>query len=223
MKNGGPVVALEPVHEGAALLDAGPAVQHEPGTAEDRGQVLRQRLDDLPELGEDQRALLPAGELLADLRQPRELAAVGRHIVAVTRKLAGMIADLLQVHQRPQHQSPPRHPVAGLHVALQRAHDALVERDLRAGQGTVADRLGLVRQVADDVAVRLQTPQDVGRDEPPQRCERTLVAPLQGLHEPAEHRARTEQSGVEKVEQRPQVRQTILHRRPRQHDARVGR
>ena len=44
---------LELLDDGVALVHAGAAVQHQATAAEDRAQVLFQRVDDLTKLGED--------------------------------------------------------------------------------------------------------------------------------------------------------------------------
>ena len=77
-KNGRPVLALE---IGDQLRRVWPracrrADQSRP--TEDAGEKLRQRFGDLAELGEDEHLLLPLGNLLAQLRQPLELAAASR-------------------------------------------------------------------------------------------------------------------------------------------------
>ena len=163
-----PVVVLEPGHEVAALPDSGRAVQHQPGLAEYRRQILGQRIDHLAELGEDQQPLLAFGKLVADLPQTKKLAAVGGPVFAVAEKLAGVVAHLLQAQERAQHHAAPGDVDGRLHLPLHGPHDLPVELDLGSGQVAVASRLRLLGQVADDLAVGLQPAQDVGADQPAQ-------------------------------------------------------
>ena len=96
IRNGGPSSAWKRFDHGALLAHSRAAVQHQAGAAEQGPGVLGQRVDDLPLLGEDQHALLAGGQLLAELGQPQELAAGGGVVLTVTRKLAGMVAHLLE-------------------------------------------------------------------------------------------------------------------------------
>ena len=91
-----PVLVLKTLHQQAAALDAGGAVQAKARPAEDRRQALRQRIDNLAELSENQRLLLPLSEFFANLRQPQEFAAVVWAKFAIAEKLTGVVADLLQ-------------------------------------------------------------------------------------------------------------------------------
>ena len=70
-KNGGPSSRWNWSTNSFRFFDARPPVQHQPGPAEERGEVLGQRLGDLAELREDEHLLLPRGDLLARSRASR--------------------------------------------------------------------------------------------------------------------------------------------------------
>ena len=76
------VVALELVDELLPPADGRAAVQDQSRAAEDAREKAAQRFGHFAELGEDQRLLLPRGDLFANLGQPRELAAFVRHRTA---------------------------------------------------------------------------------------------------------------------------------------------
>ena len=56
------------------------------------------------ELREDERLLLPGGDLLHDVAQAQQLAAVGLAPRPIAEPLRGVVANLLQAHQGGQHQ-----------------------------------------------------------------------------------------------------------------------
>jgi len=69
-------------------------VQDEAGRAEELLEKRRQRLGQLAELGEDQHLLLARGDLLAERREPRELAARFGRMVSIAEPLRRVVADL---------------------------------------------------------------------------------------------------------------------------------
>ena len=71
-----------------------------------------------------------------------------------------MIADLLQPHQRGEHQPAPSHALGLLGVGEQLIDHLLVERGLLAGQFGVGDLFDLVGQVGEQPLVGLGAPQD---------------------------------------------------------------
>ena len=212
------LVGLEALDERHALLHRRLAVEHEAGPAEEPGEVLRERPGHLAELGEHERLLLPRGELLDQLGQPRELAAVLRRAAAVAEPLGRMVADLLEAQQGGEDRAAPLDALRRAQAALELLHRLLVERGLLPGQAAERAHLGLVRQVGDDAAIGLEAAQDVRLDERP---ERPVVAVAAGGHLPggAREGARAPQEpGIQEVEQRPEVAEPVLDRGARQGD-----
>src|SRR5262249_54059088 len=103
-----------------------------------------------------------------------------------------------------------------------RLHSMLVEFYLWPGQVAVAWRLGLLRQVSDNGSVRFQAAQDVRANQLAQRRKLVLLTRLQAFHKRLKHCSRPEQGRVEKIEQRPQIAQTVFDRRAGQGNARLG-
>ena len=165
MKNGGPSSVWNRATRPRRSLTPVAPCSTSPGSPENRRQVLGQRIDDLAELGEHQHLLLAFGQLFADLRQAKKLAAVGGPVLSVAEKLAGVVADLLQAQERAQHHAAPGDVDGGLHLPLHGPHHLPVELDLGPGQVAVAGRLRLLRQVVDDRAVGLEAAQDVRADQ----------------------------------------------------------
>ena len=89
------LVFLEALDQLLALLHLGPAMQHQPGTAEHPAQERRERRGHLAELGEDERLFLPGRDHLQQLAQARPLAAVVLGPGAVAQPLRRVVADLL--------------------------------------------------------------------------------------------------------------------------------
>ena len=135
-KNGDALVLLERLDQRLALADRRLAVQHEAGPAEDAGEELDERLDDLLELGEDQHLLLAAGDGRGDLGEPAELAAVlTRPSDPAAEAVLRVVADLLEAHQCCQHEPAPPHVVAQfLQPLLERRDGRLIQRRLSAAE-----------------------------------------------------------------------------------------
>ena len=98
----------------------------------------------------------------------------------------------------------------------------LVERRLRLGERAPGPHLGLVRQIGDDALVGLEPPQDVGPREGAQRTVIRLLRVVAGADELREGAGRTEQAGVEEVEDGPQIARAVLDRRAGEREARRG-
>ena len=133
-----------------------------------------------------------------------------------------MIADLLQPHQLGQHDPPPLDSIAGLQLLGEIVDRFLVEGRLVLAQRTVGFHLRLVREIGDDPFVGLQPPQNVGSHEISQRFERRNRGVLQPLDERAELFGRAQQSGVQEIEERPEIRKPILDGRAGQGDPTAG-
>ena len=81
-----------------------------------------------------------------------------------------MIANLLEAHQRGQHQPPSRNAITRLfQVLLQLGDCGLIERRLPTGQMAEGFDLCLVGQIRDDALVGFESAQDIGLHQPPQR------------------------------------------------------
>ena len=97
-----------------------------------------------------------------------------------------------------------------------------VHRGLPLGKSAEGPDFDLVGQVVDDAAVGLQPPQDVRLHQAPQRGVAVLLAVAQFLGELLEFGLRAQQARTEKIEQRPEIGQAVLHGRAGQDDAGVG-
>src|SRR5207247_2234552 len=96
------------------LADRRLAVQDEARAAEERSKERRKRCGHLAELREDEHFLLLRGDDLRYLAQSGQLAAVGLTPRSIAEPLRRMIADLLEAHQRCEHDAPTLHPVSSL-------------------------------------------------------------------------------------------------------------
>ena len=171
-----------------------------PAAKRRREQPLQGR-NDLLELGEHEKLFLAACDGLADFPQALKFAAVVFVIGAVAQPLRRVIANLLQAHQRGQHQPPSRNPVTRLlQVFLQLADRALIKRGLLAGQMAEGFDLRLVGQIRDDALVGLKPAQDIGLHQPPQRGIGNMGLRGEGLGELREGPRGAEQTRIEEVE-----------------------
>src|SRR5262245_52588306 len=108
------------------------AGQHDTWPAEHTGEECGKWRRRLLKLGEDQHLLLALSDLLGDLAQAGELAAVVLGPSPIAKPLRGMIADLLETHEEGQHESATPHAIDLLKLVSERLHALLVERRLRA-------------------------------------------------------------------------------------------
>jgi hypothetical protein len=136
-----------------------------------------------------------------------------------------MVADLLQRGEELEHQARPLDALLGgdrLHCF---PDDRLVQRDLLGGQRHEQVRLGLPRQLGRDTGIGLAPPQ---QERPDQRGEPGgrlgVPVPLDWYRHPAGERLQvSEQPRCRPVEDGPQFRQPVLHRRSGQRDPRRRR
>ena len=116
-----------------------------------------------------------AADDLRDLSQSGQLATVGLVPRSIAKPLRRVIADLLEAHQRCEHDAATLHPVGSRQFSRQVADRLLIERRLFfARQLAEGLELGLVRQVGDDALVGLQAAQDVRTHQCSQRCVRVV-------------------------------------------------
>ena len=220
-EEGRAVVALEGGDQLAAPRHRRAAVQHQPRLPEDRRQEGGQRLGHLAVLGEDQQLVLALGDLLDELAQAGELAAALLGKVAVARDLRGMVANLLEAHEGGQNHAAALHGF-GRVVFLERLaelpHMVGIEGRLRRGEAAVGRHDGLLGKVVDHAAVGLEAAQDVGARQAAQgRVGAGLVAAVADVG--AEAARVAEQTGVDEVEERPEVAGAVLDRRAGQGEA----
>src|ERR1035437_11127926 len=109
-------------------------MQHEPGPPEHRAEEGRDRRGSLPELGKDERFFLLRGDDLGNLAQAGELAAVSFAPGAVAQTLGRMVANLLEAHEKGQHEAPALNAVALPDARSKFRHCLLVERSLPSAQ-----------------------------------------------------------------------------------------
>ena len=130
-----------------------------------------------------------------------------------------MVANLLEACEEGQHQPFACH---ALHPLVERLgqiiHRLLVQRRLLARQAAVGVLLDLVRQIADDCLVGLESAQDVGLHQPAQRRE-AAGAVGQAPGEAGEGLGTPQQPRIHEVEEAPQVAEPILDRRAGQGQA----
>src|ERR1700678_1270255 len=149
-------VLLELANKLLALPDLRLAVQDDAGPPKHGTQERRQRRRRLPELGKDQRLLLPGGDHFRDIPQTRQLAAVLLGPCTVAEPLGWMVADLLEPHEKGEDHASALHAIDVLKLACQLIHGLAVKCRLLAAQRAEGFHLGLVGQVGNDGLVGLQ-------------------------------------------------------------------
>ena len=130
------------------------AVQEQHLAAEPAGQVPAQQRAELGVLGEQQRLLADRQHLVEDLVQPFELARPPGQPAAVAQEVGRVVAHLLELGHRRQHQAAPLDPFRGPDAFQHVVDDRLVERGLLGGQVAEHVHLQLLGQVGDDRSCR---------------------------------------------------------------------
>ena len=87
-------------------------------------------------------------------RRGAEFAALGGVVVAASKPLRGVVAELLETHERGEDQAAALNALSGFETILKFAHRLFVKRGLALAQGTERAHFRLVREVGDDGFVR---------------------------------------------------------------------
>ena len=184
-------------------MTLGLAVQHQTWPLEDRTEKTGQRRRDLAELREHEHFFLPRGDHFGNFAQARPFAAVGFAPRAVTQPLRRMVADLLKAHQVRQDQPFAFYSGSFRELPGQFLHRLLVQCRLRTGERAERLDFGFVRQIRDHGPVRLQAPQNVRLHQFAQGAIGSVRAVCQPFGEVCELLRRSQQAGVDEIEQRP--------------------
>src|SRR5262249_23550149 len=158
------------IDEAHSLLDLCLPGEDKARPPEDPLQEIRQRTRHLAELGKHQRLLLPAGDLVGDLGEARELATLLRRVRTVAQPVPWAIADLFEAHERREHDAAPLDSARRLERRAKVLDGLLVERHLLLREAAKRAYLRLVRQIGDDAAVGLEASEDVGANELAERA-----------------------------------------------------
>ena len=124
-----------------------------------------------------------------------------------------MVADLLEAGERSEHHSAPL-DAAGIITfkSLRENLDRLlIENGLGFREAAKNLHLGLVRQVRGDARVGLHPAQNVRRYQAPQRRVAGVLVVLQCLGEIPELCRAAKQAGIDEIEDRPQVAETVFN------------
>ncbi len=123
-------------------------------------------------------------DLLQHLGEPLQLAGASGDGRAVAEELRRVVAHLLQLHQRGQHQPLALDAVRAFQRRFRLFGHRQVEGGLLLGQRAIDRHLLLLRQVGNDAAVGFQAAQQEGTGEAFQPCGRVgIVFQLDGLEE----------------------------------------
>src|SRR5271157_3141395 len=164
-EEGWPVLALKAVDESPPLGDRGAAMEHKAGPAEHALEQVRQGAGDLAELRENERLFLAFAQLLTDLGQALELAAVLGRVIAAADELCWMVADLFELHELGEYEPAPLDAVGLFQLPGQIAYRLFIEGGLLPAQRAKGRHLDLFGQVGDHALVGLEPAQDVRPDE----------------------------------------------------------
>ena len=107
-------------------------MQCQAGPPENAREERGERVDHRAEPGKDQHLLLTGGDHLGDLAQALPFAAILFPPRIIGEPLRGMVADLLQPHQRGQHQSLAGNPIGIVERGAEIVDSMRVERRLLA-------------------------------------------------------------------------------------------
>ena len=155
------------------LLLGVPPCRNSTGQPSRAGQVRPQHPAELGVLGEAQRLVAGGDDLVADLLEPGQLARPAGQPGAVGEQVRGMVAHLLELGHRGEHEAAAADLVGGLVDAGEHVgHRGLVQAGLLGGEVAPDLHLLLVRQVRDDRLVGLQPAQHERLGEPLERRRR---------------------------------------------------
>ena len=122
--------------------------------------VLDEQVAHLPELREHERPLALVEQLGDELVEPGELAGPAGEARPVLQRMRRVVADLLQTHQRGEHEAAAAHAARQFGVGEELVDDLLVHRGLFAGELGVGDLFDLVGQVGQQASVGLRAAED---------------------------------------------------------------
>ena len=214
------ILAVEPLYDLAALFSRHPAMDHQPAAMEQFFQITGKRLCHLAELGEYQDALMLVPNSLADAGQRFKFTAVLGVISSLAVELIRMIAYLLEFHQRREDSAPALHRGSRFSMkhALHLQDKRVIKRSLLFAQHGILPDLIFIREVGDNRLIRLHPPQDKGRYRAAQFGVSIRLVP-ELFRKSGKLSRRAQQTGVEKIKQRPQIGQPVFYRRPRHGNA----
>ena len=160
------------------------------------GAIAMRRSADLGtvEKGKLADLLLLGGDPLADIHNVRKLALVMKDGVVVEQASAEQIL-----------------------------HHPRIQRRLLRRQPTLRTHLNLLRQIPDDFRIRLDPAKDEGLNHSPQgvRPVPIVISLDRNLKSRSELSLSAQIAGIQEIENRPQIQQTVFHRRSRQGKAMV--
>jgi hypothetical protein len=173
-------VFLKAAHQLLASFYSRLAVQDQAVAAEDGGEESRQWRSNFAELGEDQHLFLFGANHFGDLAQACPLAAIGFALCAIAQPMGRVVADLPEAHEKRQYEA-----------------FALDARGIGELLGKIFHRL-LIK-------CGLLTAELA-----PQRAVGAVRLLHQALGEAGEFLCRSQQAGIDEIEDGPQVSQPVL-------------
>ena len=151
------IFSVKLLHQLLAGLYMYTAVNDQALTAENLLQIALEVRNDLLILRKDQYSLSLFIDGFAESPQNFKLPAVLWQVTLLSHILIGMVADLLQLCDRCQHNTAPLHSVHFGQSIFQFFHQFPIQNDLLLGQGDVLRLFNLVRKIGDDFLIALQS------------------------------------------------------------------
>ena len=219
-----PVRRREALHHPVAFHLGGATVKEHDFGAQAFGEKRAEDVPHFGELGKNQGPLADGEDFLHHLREPGGLAGATLDRSAVAQVVRRVIADLLQPRQHRENQSAASDPRRTLHRTQHLVQHCLIESRLFTREVAVHDHLQLLGEVADDIRVGLEAPQQERLHEPAQPLAAVRVAvALDGNGVAAsEFRPGAKIARIQGVEDRPELRETVLQRGAGERHSRVG-
>jgi hypothetical protein len=213
------IVSLEIGDEGSAFFDWGTAVQDEAGPAEDAVEVSGEGACHFLKLGENERLFLAAGYFFRQFAEACEFPAVVRVEGVIAQPLARVIADLFEPHEEGEDQSASLDATGIAQFLGQVVHAFLIEGGLLAAQAAGDRQFCFIWEVGDDMAVSFQASQDPWLHQSSQWSVIGDLRFVDGFEVSRKFCRAAEQSGIKKVENRPEVIGAVFDGCPAQGDA----